>query len=83
MSRDAHRHSADHCAEILASERCGCFHCCETYPPARIEEWIDADAQGVGQTALCPVCGVDSVIGSASGFEVSSEFLQAMHRVWF
>jgi len=35
-------------------------------------------------TALCPHCGIDSVIGSASGYPVSEpQFLKAMHDHWF
>jgi len=34
-------------------------------------------------TALCPHCGVDSVIGSAAGFPLTDEFLKAMHQEWF
>ncbi|WP_245197274.1 hypothetical protein [Labrys sp. LIt4] len=47
---------------------------------AKIEEWID-DSAG---TALCPECGIDSVIGSASGYPVDDrDFLEAMHELWF
>jgi hypothetical protein len=28
-------------------------------------------------------CGVDSVIGSAAGFPITREFLEAMNRRWF
>jgi hypothetical protein len=43
-----------------------------------IREWTDD-----GQTALCPSCGVDSVIGDASGFPITVEFLTAMEAHWF
>jgi hypothetical protein len=43
-----------------------------------IQEWIDG-----GQTALCPSCGIDSVIGDASGFPITEEFLAAMESRWF
>jgi len=33
------------------------------FPPNQITEWVDADSTGEGQTALCPKCGIDSVIG--------------------
>jgi len=48
-----------------------------------IEEWVDEDAAGVGQTALCPRCGIDSVIGDQSGYEISASFLAKMHSYWF
>ncbi len=81
--RSAHRHSSDHRAELLASENCGCFYCQEIYPPSAIIEWIDEDSAGLGQTALCARCGVDSVIGDRSGFPVTKEFLSQMNRYWF
>ncbi len=54
-----------------------------TYPPSEIEEWIDEDENEVGQTALCPKCGIDSVIGSKSGVPLTKEFLECMNQVWF
>jgi hypothetical protein len=36
-----------------------------------------------GQTALCPKCPVDSVIGAASGDPITPEFLKLMHDHWF
>jgi hypothetical protein len=81
--RDAHRHSINHRAEIIASTLCGCFHCCARFPPAEIREWVDEDPTGVGQTALCPKCGIDSVIGDRSGFAVSTELLASMKTHWF
>ena len=55
----------------------------QQYSPREIEEWVDADETGEGQTALCPRCGIDSVIGSASGYPITKEFLEAMNRRWF
>jgi hypothetical protein len=36
-----------------------------------------------GQTALCPKCGVDAVIGDKSGLPITTEFLTTMHGMWF
>jgi hypothetical protein len=33
--------------------------------------------------AFCPYCGIDSVIGSKSGFPITKIFLEAMHKYWF
>ena len=78
----AHRHSSRHREEVLASESCGCFYCCSIFQPSEIQEWID-EQEGVGQTALCPKCGIDSVIGSESGYPVTIEFLEGMKVHWF
>jgi hypothetical protein len=75
----AHRHSSRHRAEIEASELCGCFYCRRTFPPGEIEHWLN---EGNG-TALCPHCAIDSVLGSASGFPITADFLRRMHARWF
>lgn len=74
----AHDHCRNHRAELNASQICGCFYCCATYQAQAIQEWTDND-----QTAICPECGIDAVLGSASGFPVTGELLAAMHKRWF
>ena len=77
--KKAHQFSSGHRKQVLASGVCGCFYCGKTFAPTAIEEWIDDD-----QTALCPKCGVDSVIGDASGEPVTdASFLGQMFRYWF
>jgi hypothetical protein len=76
--RDAHEHSSKHRSEVLASEVCACFYCGGTFAPSEINDWADS-----GQTALCPKCGIDSVIGSTAGFPLTKEFLDEMHKYWF
>ena len=75
---EAHSHSDHHRTEVLASTMAGCFYCLSTYPPRSITEWIDD-----GQTALCPRCGVDSVIGDTSGYALTPGFLGRMRGRWF
>ena len=74
----AHSFCKNHRAQIEASDRCGCFYCLSVFSPADITEWVDLDT-----TALCPRCGIDSVIGSASGAPVDSAFLSRMNEHWF
>ena len=76
--REAHTHCSKHRTEVLSSESCGCFYCLETFAVSEIEDWTDDS-----QTALCPKCGIDSVIGSAAGFTLTKEFLEKMHKHWF
>jgi len=74
----AHRHSMDHRMELFRSSRCGCFSCAQTFAVSAVEKWIDK-----GETALCPRCGVDAVIGSAAGYALTPSFLEEMHDYWF
>jgi hypothetical protein len=76
--KDAHSHSHKNVMEVMASEKCGCFFCRATYSPEAITEFVED-----GQTALCPNCGVDAVIGDKAGYELTDEFLLAMFRRWF
>lgn len=74
---NAHRHSYHNRKEIEQSFLCGCFSCNRTFPSSEVEDYIDE-----GETALCPYCGVDTVIGEASGIQLSKEFLHNMHERW-
>ena len=76
--RGAHDHSSRHRTEILVSTLCACFYCGRSFGPDEILDWVDND-----QTALCPKCGMDSVIGSDAGFPLTKEFLDEMHEYWF
>ena len=70
----AHKYASKHRSELEASERCACFFCFRTFASADIKKWVDAD-----QTALCPHCGIDSVLGNAS-VRIDDRFLRRMHQ---
>jgi hypothetical protein len=73
-----------HRAAIEQSERCGCFYCEKIFPPAAITRWIDAREQDEpDQTAVCPFCGIDAVIGSGSGHEVTPKLLAKLRATYF
>jgi len=74
----AHTHCRLNRAELQNSFQCGCFYCLAVFTTIEIVEWVDED-----QTAICPKCPVDSVIGSASGYPITAEFLKSMHDKWF
>ena len=77
--RSVHKHSSRHRNEIEQSTLCGCFYCLETFSPSVIEDWCDD-----GDTALCPKCGIDSVLGNARmEFATDGNVLRQMHRFWF
>jgi hypothetical protein len=78
LLKDAHKQCSYHRDAVMSSDRCGCFYCLEVYPPTEVREWTDA-----GQTALCPKCGIDSVLASASGYPLEGAFMQEMYEHWF
>ncbi|MBR6800918.1 MAG: cytoplasmic protein [Eubacteriaceae bacterium] len=59
-------------------QKCGCFYCLKIFSSQMITRWIDN-----GNTALCPFCGIDSVIGESSGVPITKEFLRKMSEEWF
>lgn len=81
----AHPHSIRNEEELRASSACGCFHCLAVFTPAEIIDWITEPARrGVPvRTAVCPRCGIDAVIGSASHYPIERAFLERMHLHWF
>ena len=79
----AHARAMYNRRDVERSERCGCFCCLATFAPSEIHEWCDEDASGQGQTPLCPRCGIDAVLASASGFPLTPAFLSEMERIYF
>jgi len=76
----AHLKSSLHREELMRGNVCGCFYCEQLFSPLEITEWID-EPQG-GQTAICPKCGIDSVLGEALPITDKS-FLNEMNKLWF
>ncbi|MDE5854814.1 MAG: cytoplasmic protein [Ruminococcus sp.] len=75
---EAHAYSIYHREDIEKSYYCGCFYCTKIFRPFQINFWIDNN-----DTAVCPFCGIDSIIGDYSGYPITEEFLKAMNERWF
>ncbi|WP_082478895.1 MULTISPECIES: cytoplasmic protein [unclassified Methylobacterium] len=79
MLRSVHKHSARHAEEVTSSVACGCFFCLAVFLPDEIRDWLPRE-----ETALCPRCNIDAVIGDRSGLPAKDiAFLKAMHDEWF
>jgi hypothetical protein len=76
---EAYKYSAKHKEQLLKDDKCGCFYCLKIFNPKEIEDWVE-DISG---TAICPYCGMDSVIGESSGYPITQEFLERMNGYWF
>jgi hypothetical protein len=71
---------------ILKSKICGCFYCLRIFPPNEINEWIEEREdcpRGPGKTAICPKCGIDSVLPDTIGYEIKKDFLVKMQKKFF
>jgi len=76
---EAHAFSSNHKQALLKDGLCGCFYCIEIFDSRLITEWVK-DTSG---TAICPFCGIDSIIGQSSGYLITEEFLSKMKQYWF
>ena len=76
----AHNHSINNRNEIEKSECCGCYHCKKIFKSSEVKDWVKDEN---GDTAKCPYCLIDSVIGDASGYLITEEFLNKMNEKCF
>ena len=77
-SKRLHDMSFQNSEALKGNEDCGCFHCEESFKSSEIKEWVDKKRSGP-DTALCPRCGIDSVLPNVT----SPELLEKMYVAWF
>lgn len=77
-------------SQIQASKVCGCCSCMQVFPADEVSAWTGLDFSNLddpeavdSQTALCPRCGAEAVIGDKSGFPIHAPFLVRMNEAWF
>lgn len=73
-----HKFSSNHRDSVLTSTIAGCFYCENVFKSCVINEWTDDE-----KTALCPICGIDSVICDKDVPNISLNMLKGMNRIWF
>lgn len=73
-----HSHTLRNRKEIEASKTCGCISCCEIFNASEVEDYIDE-----GETSLCPICGIDAVIGDSTGVSMDSNTLSELNKEFF
>lgn len=79
-SKEYHKHTFKNRSEIESSTMCGCASCCAVYPASNVVDFYD-DVQG--ETAVCPYCAVDAVIGDASGLPIDKATLKELSDAWW
>ena len=62
---------------IKASNKVGCYHCKKIYEAKEVTQFTDK-----GETAICPKCGIDAVLGDAA-VTLDEQVLQHMSGYWF
>lgn len=73
----AHAFSIYNWSQLKIEQQCGCFFCRSIFNSKEITSYL---SEG---TALCPYCGIDSVIGESSGFPITEKLLAEMQSYWF
>jgi len=77
--QEAHEFCNSNKNTISKSEFCGCFYCEKTFKPSEIKEWVGSEDR-----ALCPHCGIDSVLPDFISKEfLEKKFLHEMYEFWF
>ncbi|WP_144006705.1 hypothetical protein [Pelomonas sp. KK5] len=87
----AYRYLTNNYAQLHDSKRCGCCNCMEIFRPEEIVGWLGLDTLEqmndpvavAKQTAMCPHCGAEAVLGDKSGFPIHPNFLMKMNEAWF
>ncbi|KKN43874.1 hypothetical protein LCGC14_0698880 [marine sediment metagenome] len=75
-----HFSSHNRISGVQKSQQCGCFCCCEIFSATEVVEYCDQAVHN--STALCPRCGIDSVLPDA-WIELSEELLTELSTRWF
>ena len=73
-----HKRATYNKKDIENTDICGCFYCKNIFYTGDITEWTDN-----GKTAICPHCGVDSVICNKKNYTVTPEDLNMLNKYYF
>lgn len=81
----AHHFSSGNKPALEKDELCGCFYCLKVFSPKEITEYLQYDHIPIDKdgTALCPYCGIDSILPQSAGFPLTEEFLKQMNKKRF
>ncbi|MBC7956585.1 MAG: cytoplasmic protein [Cytophagales bacterium] len=86
----AYRYTSNNWALIGGSKVCGCCNCVEVFAADEIVAWTGLDMTNADdakavekQTAMCPRCGSEAVLGDKAGYLINAQFLTQMNEAWF
>lgn len=63
---------------LVEGTKAACYHCMQVFSAKEVTDFTDA-----GETALCPYCGIDSVLPEHAGFAFTPENLESLRAFWF
>jgi hypothetical protein len=73
----AHKFCTGNKVSIEQGKSCGCFYCLNIFPANEVIDYIEPE-----DTAICPYCGIDSVICDKD-INFDKAFLTKMKSYWF
>lgn len=76
--KDLHLRTYLNASDFQSGKECCCIYCQRFFPTDKVVEFVDDD-----DTALCPYCGIDSVIALGADVEVSKELLAELNKRYF
>lgn len=74
----AHQLCESNREKLMSAQVCGCFYCMRIFDPKEIV-WEDE----MDHTAMCPYCGIDSVLPESATLPITKPLLKKMHEFWF
>lgn len=83
MAAEAYQHSIRNRTTLAESQTCGCFHCEKIFPSAELTDDDFTQELDGSYTAICPYCGVDSIISESKKYALTKELLSEMNKQWF
>jgi hypothetical protein len=86
----AYRYTTNNWSQLQDSKLCGCCNCVQIFPADEVVGWTGLDMNNADdpraveqQTAMCPRCGSEAVLGDKSGYPIHAQFLTQMNEAWF
>ncbi len=64
--------------DVEAAGKAGCFSCLGLFQSVEVKEYTDK-----GETVLCPLCGVDTVVADTPDCPLNRELLEKAKNYWF
>lgn len=77
---EIYKHTKNNEIDILNSKKCSCLFCRQTYDARRVSDWSNENNK---ISAVCPECGMNAVVGDASGFSLDHDTLKQLNLTYF
>lgn len=73
-----HQYCTNNKKLISKANKCYCFFCMKEMKSEEIVDYLSVE-----ETAICPYCGIDSIIPDSINDEVNITIIKEMNKYWF